>query len=336
MRQDPEKDSPLTSMSGTVCSWLWDTAFINEHGDVSACCEFAIGRIGNIYQEPLETIWTSSPRLQAARQQALAGKLGCFASCPHVSFQDKQTDLFFRSPVPNPLTPKLLHLTLSTRCPFHCVMCPQDHDSTVALDTDVLKRQIKWDAIDEVLLQGGELLAIPQAHDFYRWLTQEKLRWANVITNGVLLEESWMEDLLNGANWIEVSVNAASERMYTIVHGQNHFDRVIERIRQMTALKQKKACPPMIRFHFTIIPENLEEIPSAIRLAEDLGCDMVTYCYDQSVPALLNDEPEVRHDLRSRIQEQLGQTQIRIRGQFLEHLGLLEQSWAPERIVYCV
>src|SRR3972149_11312502 len=52
---------------GTNCPKLWDSAFIDQYGNVFNCCHSRPGSSGNLYKTNMTDIWRSSPRLKLFR-----------------------------------------------------------------------------------------------------------------------------------------------------------------------------------------------------------------------------------------------------------------------------
>lgn len=308
----------------TYCYWLWDTADINEYGDVSACCYRGIGNMGNLYKHNLYDIWTKSIRLKISRWLSLNGCLDCFRWCPTLSKKEKSSTIHHQVPTEYP---KMLYIRYGTFCPYNCIMCRQDHKSRIVIDNDILKKNIDWSRVDEIVLQGGEILAIENAKKFYLWLTKQINKKVNLITNGVLIDDEWADHLVKGSKWIEISVNAATEKTYQLINNNPDFIKVIDNIRRLISLKNKYSLDVKIRYHFTIIPENIHETPDAIQLADNLGCDMITYCYDRLVPSIIKKNNELREQIKAKIQHLINNNKlkIKIRANNLEQLGLLEE-----------
>ncbi len=105
--------------------------------------------------------------------------------------------------------PRTLHILIGIFCPINCIMCPQNHRLKIALKNDMLKRNIDWSRVDDIVIQGGEVLAIPSAKEFLIWLTEKMNKKIKLVTNGLLLNREWAERLIMGSEWVEVSVNFA-------------------------------------------------------------------------------------------------------------------------------
>jgi MoaA/NifB/PqqE/SkfB family radical SAM enzyme len=309
----------------TNCPQLWDVAFVDQYGNVFNCCHSRPGALGKLQDSHLSAIWQHSRRLKLFRWLSRHRALYCALNCTLISAEDRA------SPPPklpspgHPTTVRILHGEL---CNLACIMCWQDHRDRQIISNRLLTEQIEWSEVEHVELQGGEVLAMKEAKEFFIWLTQEMGKKADLITNGTLIDETWARNLVLGANWVAISVNAASKEVHERVNRGSRFEKVAENIRRMTRLKQQLGADMQIIYKFSIIPDNIHEIPDAIPVAADLGCDKVAYGFDPTtVPAYLQQNPELQASLRRRLKEQLtAGYPIEIEKIRLQHLGLLNET----------
>ena len=163
------------------------------------------------------------------------------------------------------------------------------------------------------------------AKEMYLWLTRKLNKKVNLITNGMLINDEWGENLVLGSEWIQISVNAANEKTHELVNSGSKFKKVISSINTLLRLRRKFRTKTEIIFHYTIIPQNIREIPKAIKLAEKLGCDEISYSYDPSVIQYLNREKGLKELLRRQLPRFLeSQTpRINMTKDRLYQLGLL-------------
>jgi MoaA/NifB/PqqE/SkfB family radical SAM enzyme len=306
----------------TYCHLLWDSAFIDQHGDVYACCHSAPGVLGNIGRAEMSSIWTNSGPLAAFREQSASGHLRCAVGCNILSAEEKAG--VHRPPI-YPEHPKNIWLLWGELCNIGCIMCPQDHRSKIMLDAAVLQRNVDWDRVQDVEIQGGEIFAMKGAKDFYLWLTSARAKKVNVITNGLLLTESWADHMVRTSNWIQVSVNAASKSVHEVVNAGSKFERVVENLRMLVRAKRRESAPTATIYKYTIVPENVHELADAVLCAQDLECDQIAFGYDHAVPQFLAANPDRTRRLRTILADLLAQTlPITIERKRLRQLGLID------------
>jgi tetratricopeptide (TPR) repeat protein len=222
--------------------------------------------------------------------------------------------------------PRTLHILIGTFCQLSCIMCRQDHRLKIALKNEMLKKNIDWSRIEDVTFQGGEVLAIPSAKEFLIWLTEKMQKKIKLVTNGLLVNREWAERLARGSEWIEISVNAASKKTHEFVNKGSDFDRVIRNIKMLVDSKRRHSIKTEIRFHFTIVPENVQEIAQAVEFADRLGCDLIAYSFDSPrVENFLFRQKKTKEKIKSELFK-LGSRNLKIRIQRnqLEQLGLID------------
>jgi tetratricopeptide (TPR) repeat protein len=221
--------------------------------------------------------------------------------------------------------PRTLHLLFGTFCTVNCIMCPQSHQSKAMLNNNILKRNIDWSRIDDIILQGGEILAMKGAKELFIWLTEKMKKKPKLVTNGLLINHEWAQRLVKNSCWIEVSVNASTKQTHEFVNRKSDFRRVIDNIRMLVYLKGKYRLDTEIRYHFTVVPENAHEIAPAIKLANDLGCDLIAYSYDSpAVENFLNKNKDVKRKIIKQIEQLVNDgLKIKIQRNQLEQLGIL-------------
>jgi sulfatase maturation enzyme AslB (radical SAM superfamily) len=221
----------------------------------------------------------------------------------------------------------MLWLLFGEFCNISCIMCEQNHRSKTILDDAVLKRNIDWEHIEEVEFQGGELLAIRSAREFYRWVTADRKIKGNLITNGMLINDEWAGYLVAGARWIAVSVNAASMETHQKINRNSNFERVIDNIKRLVSAKRASGSAVTIAYKFTIVPENMREIADAIGTAEAAGCDAIVYGYSGRAAHALRGDAPLRETIRRDLAEaKRAHGTILVDDTRLRPLGLVQDS----------
>lgn len=306
----------------TYCPFLWEFATIDRYGKVFSCCRFAPWPLGNIYKNTLTEIWAKSWKLKIARWLSSRGALHCFARCFIRSLCDQKESA--RRCKGRPAHPKNIMLVCGEFCNHKCLMCNTDRDSKVCLDIEYAKKNIDWPKIEETTLTGGEVLAIDSAKELFLWLTREMNKKVDILSNGSLINPEWAERLARGGGCVTVSVNAASGETYKRVC-QGEFLRTVENLKRLAELKRKLNSPSLIRFKFTVIPENAHEIAQAILLANELGCDEVIFGFATGGREFLAREEGLRRQLKTRIAQLMSdpKVHISIERNYLTQLNLL-------------
>jgi MoaA/NifB/PqqE/SkfB family radical SAM enzyme len=312
----------FVARKGTYCPKLWDSAFVDQFGNVFNCCHSRPGSSGNLYKTSMTDIWQKSPRLKLFRWLSRHKALYCALDCILLT-EDEKNSTPRKSPnIQHPSIVRVLHGEL---CNIACPMCWQNHTDKRMISNEVLQNKIDWSKVNNIELQGGEVMAMKQAKEFFLWLTQEQHKKANLISNGTLINDEWARNLVIGSDWVAISVNAASQEVHEKINYRSKFPRVMENIRRMVQYKRELGAPITIIYKFSIVAGNLHEIADAIPVAAELGCDKITYGYDvTTVPAYLDAHPELKAELQHKLQVQLAANlPIEIETMRLKFLGLL-------------
>lgn len=222
--------------------------------------------------------------------------------------------------------PRTLHILVGTFCPLNCIMCPQNHRLKIALNNAMLKKNIDWSRVDDIVIQGGEVLAIPSARQLLIWLIEKMNKKIKLVTNGLLINREWAERLVKGANWIEVSVNAATKQTHELINRGSNFARVLKNLKMLIDTKRSYNLKTDIRFHFTIVPENVHEIAQAVKFADELGCDLIAYSFDSpKVEIFLSRYKKIKEKIKNELSRLCNRNlKIKIQRNQLEQLGLLD------------
>jgi MoaA/NifB/PqqE/SkfB family radical SAM enzyme len=314
----------------SYCNLLWDSVYIDQYGNVYTCCHYKPGIIGNLYDDSLKDVWCKGALLNKYRSESITGKLSCYKLCNILTINQKQNQFkyllssLFKKPT-HTFSPRRIWILFSEFCNINCIMCPQDHHSQLFLSNEILQNNIDWNKVDEIELQGGEVLSTNRGREIYRWLTEIKGKKVNLITNGLLLDDYWISLIVRGSNWVEISVNAASATVHEIVNQGSDFNKVINNVTRLVDVKRKLDLSTSIIFKFTIVPENLLDIADAIILANNLGCDKIAFGYDNNLPEFLNSDEYLKHKIKDQIANAINSSMITIdvNKNRLVHLGLV-------------
>jgi len=92
-------------------------------------------------------------------------------------------------------------------------------------------------------------------------------------TNGTLLNEVNGKALIDaGLDELRVSLDAAESDVYQMVRGKDFFDKIVENVRQFTAMQRERNAPkPRVSLWLTGLRETVDQLPNFVRLAHKVG-----------------------------------------------------------------
>jgi MoaA/NifB/PqqE/SkfB family radical SAM enzyme len=141
------------------------------------------------------------------------------------------------------------------------------------LPTDYIFRLIdflaEWGVKGLCLSGGGE----PTLHkDLWRFIpyAREKGMDIAVVTNATNISDRLSESLML-CRWVALSVDLADRETYRAVKGADKFDQVIANIAHLATLREKTKSSVDLCFKVLVLPENVDSIYKACKLAKDLG-----------------------------------------------------------------
>lgn len=302
------------------CSWVHDGLTILPTGDVHACCHKKPDVVGNIYENTLEEIYNGD-RIKEFRQQEIDGTLPCLKGCtiPQTEVLDDSVDHDYRTHL------RRLQVEFGERCNIRCIMCPQDHKSTLELDPDILVRNVDIPpSCKNVQFFGGEPTILKSAKKLFDHCIEQGAK-ATFITNGLAIGEDMAAKIALHARVISFSLNAASKEIHEIVNEGSKFEKVLKNIKRVIDAKARLNGTVTIVGHMTIVEQNVHEIAQFIRKREEFGFEYAHFGYDARVPQMLRKDPALKARLAAEIESAIAAEPHKQRFQLdrLQMLGLV-------------
>jgi len=100
-----------------------------------------------------------------------------------------------------------------------------------------------------------------------------------IVTNGVLLNEDNITKCLeSGVDWLSISIDAATEKTFSKIRGEQFLDKIIKNIELLNNIKAKRGKEfPKVVVVCTIMDENLDELLDVVCLSRKLGVARVLF-----------------------------------------------------------
>lgn len=292
--EDDEAD-----LAQRFCEWPFTKFEIRENGNVYVCCPAWLSTpIGNAYRRPVEKIWNSATA-QRVRESILDGSFSfCSrANCPKIlnrrlPFRDAITGEFERQIMDRHLTvlatgPREVKLNHDRSCNLACPSCRTAPYVAQGRAKQRLERVAE--SVVLPLLKTASLVEITGSGDpFASQHFRRVLKRINVqdfphlkidlATNGILFDEhSWRQLELEGlCRNAVISVDAATERTYSVVRKGGDFNRLLRNLGFIAGLRENGELA-RVSLVFVAQKDNFLEIPEFIQLTKSFGFDAACF-----------------------------------------------------------
>ncbi|EKE06080.1 MAG: radical SAM protein [uncultured bacterium] len=183
--------------------------------------------------------------------------------------------------------PTTMEIDLYDACNHKCVFCytPKlDKKERAQLDTKVIKRALK-EAHDLgtrgiSFTGGGESMLHPNFMDIVTYAKKIGLD-IGLVTNGSVITESNVENLVDNVTWIRVSAAGGNSEAYRNVQGVDQFDKVMSNLELLSKVKRKKKSALNIGVRMLVMPENVDSLVDMAKAMKGLAVNYVQVAPNQ-------------------------------------------------------
>lgn len=191
-----------------------------------------------------------------------------------VSWMNKETDKL--------MPPVECNLDPVAECNLNCYFCITQRylrtnraevGEMRTLPTEYMLRLVdfltEWGVRGLCISGGGEPSLHKDIHKVIQHAVDNGMDVA-FVTNATLITNKLAEALMQ-CRWIALSVDAADWKTYKTVKGANLFDQMVVNISKLAQLRAKTNSKVDLCFKFLVLPENVDTIYGACKLAKELG-----------------------------------------------------------------
>jgi len=188
--------------------------------------------------------------------------------------------------------PYQVYVNLTDHCNLNCLMCPTYSPLVEKKDQVNQKGFLKEEILDNLahsvvalkvplvtITGGGEPFLHPYLMNFVRTLTDHR-KDVTIVTNGTLIKESQIAELLKRNVNLRFSLIAASPETYVEVH-PNQSPAAFEKLKNILTLihdlRKKSKSRSVVSILFVIFRNNFEEIPRMLDMGEEYQVDFVHF-----------------------------------------------------------
>jgi MoaA/NifB/PqqE/SkfB family radical SAM enzyme len=187
------------------------------------------------------------------------------------------------------IAPITIDMALTRACNYGCHYC---YAMLQENDRKVIDRKVIFDFLEDCaeigvkgisLVSDGESTISPVFVDAVRRGSELGISMA-VGTNGFVLNERKLEEVLPHLTYLRVNISAGERARYAEIMGvkEHWFDRVCENIRNMVKIKKRDGLDVTIGMQMVLDPRYADQIMPLARLGKELRPDylVIKHCSD--------------------------------------------------------
>ena len=199
--------------------------------------------------------------------------------------------------------PVYMEISPAGACNHRCTFCGLDfmEYQSRLLDTALLKERLSEMGrlgLKSVMYSGeGEPFLHKEMSNLILHTKKSSIDVA-LTTNGVLLNESIAEKILEHVEWIKVSISAATKETYAKIHQTkpDDFDKVIKNLSNAANIIKVKSYKCTLGMQILLLPENSHEILQLAEIAQGIGMNyLVVKPYSQHLLSKTDRYKEIKY-----------------------------------------
>lgn len=172
--------------------------------------------------------------------------------------------------------PFALSVRLTHRCNVSCMFC-ECHKSKWEISKDTHRQILElMPFLHEIGWTGGEVFLYK---DFYELFNCAKLNNVHqeLITNAMLLNEKWLDEILISNVKLAISVRSANKERYEMLSKGAVFQTLIDNLEYIKANSHKKHKNFELAMYILVTKYNFTELEELVELANYYGFDTVRF-----------------------------------------------------------
>lgn len=212
-----------------------------------------------------------------------------------------------------------LHIEMGYQCNYRCTFCYQvDFSAKQNMEETIWRDRLRalYPTLKTVHLQGGEPTIMKNCIGMRDLLTSEyphiKL---GITTNGLKFDEKWTEAMIKHGHLVQVSLNAATKKVYDRTMKFGNYDAVMGNLRHFLDEKKRNNRDDLtFQVSSVIVPENVCELADFIDFAADLGANEVKFFTDQVLSPVSDDTDATLKEIEKAYEATRRHPQMKVSG----------------------
>lgn len=193
------------------------------------------------------------------------------------------------------IPPITIDCSLTRRCTYRCIYC---YGQLQANDEKKMTKDVIFRFLDDAaeigvkaisFVSDGESTCSPYFYDAILRGRTNRLDMA-VGTNGYLLKEERLEEILTALTYIRFNISAATPERYAQIHGCDEmcYQKVCQIIRECVKIKKKNKLNVTIGLQMVFLPDFVAQVIPLAKLGKEMGVDYMIFkhCSDDETGSL--------------------------------------------------
>ncbi|MBN2407402.1 MAG: radical SAM protein [Elusimicrobia bacterium] len=173
-----------------------------------------------------------------------------------------------------------LVILLTTRCNISCIMCGWCREAPVDLPYDAVRKIFPLcPALEMINWQGGEPFLVPYFKGLFLKIKEEYPNIKqSVSTNGLLIDDDWMNILTDAHLDITFSIDAADKAVYEYIRKGASFEKLLKNLERFHASEKRKNNPLLEKTLFAVIMKsNFRQMLPLVDFAREHGFGKIQF-----------------------------------------------------------
>ena len=185
------------------------------------------------------------------------------------------------------LPPPTIEIDITDKCNHACIMCT---DTALRrggeIGLDFIKEILNIKGLQSVVFKGG---GDPTMHPHLSQLLEEANKRSisvGIETNGELLDDDLINVIIKCCDWIRLSIDATTEKVFKKTHGSKAFYEVIKNLKKLMFHKNKSGSKITVGVGYVIYPfeSSVNDFVSSFDFFQPIDPDYVSYRLAEGVP----------------------------------------------------
>lgn len=186
--------------------------------------------------------------------------------------------------------PQHLMLIPTSICNLKCIMCERvNHPYTLPF-AEVQKLYFLIPYLQQIDIQGGEPFLLDYFKEFLSKLVSFRHLRIGLLTNGLLLNELWVDLLVRENVFLSFSIDSTKEETYEYIRKGADFRALLNNIELINRLSRRRDIrSPLHTVNTVVMKSNYRQLPLLPRFCKAQGFSRLTFDYLRPEVALEED-----------------------------------------------